>query len=283
MEQKRPTSSLIISTYNWPEALSLSLKSVLAQKILPNEVIIADDGSTEETKFIIDSFRSIFPVPLKHVWHEDKGFRLAEIRNKAILAANGEYIIQTDGDIVMHPSFIDDHLKFAKQNTLVRASRIYISKDKSKSMLRTGSSAISAFSRGITNFFSAVRIPFLWRFFEYRYKNKGDEIYEIHGCNMAFWKGDALAVNGYNESFCGWGPEDKEFVARLLNRGVQKRFLKLGAVAFHIHHKENSRQFLVANENAFKQTRETKQIWCDTGILSNRILDLEKSFVFDNA
>lgn len=283
MYSSRPTSSLIISTYNWPEALSLSLKSVLTQKILPKEVIIADDGSAEATKFVIDSFRRVFPVPIKHVWHEDRGFRLAEIRNKAIISATGEYIIQIDGDIILHPHFVEDHLNFAKKNTFVRASRIYINKKKSEDMLVKGSSHISIFNKGINNFFSAIRMPFLWSLFEYRYKNKGSEIYEIHGCNMAYWKKDALAVNGYNETFCGWGPEDKEFVARLLNKGLRKRFLKLGAIAFHIHHKENAKTFLLANEDAFKQTREKKHVWCRNGILSEKaLLESKQSLVFDN-
>lgn len=279
-----PTSSLIISTYNWPEALSLSLKSVLDQKVLPTEVIVADDGSTAETKRVIDFFRKKFPIPLKHVWHKDKGFRLAEIRNKAINIASGDYIIQIDGDIVLHSHFVSDHLRFAKPRSFVRASRIYIGEARSKEMLSKPDSKVSAWSRGVKNFFSAIRMPFLWKFFENNYKNKGEELYEIHGCNMAFWRKDAFAVNGYNQEFYGWGPEDKEFVARLLNKGLQKRFLKMGAVAFHIYHKESSRKFLAVNEKAFKETREKKYIWCKKGITAIPVFErLEESLVLENA
>lgn len=133
-------------------------------------------------------------------------------------------------------------------------------------MLETKQYKINAFSKGITNFFSAIRIPFLWKYFETSYKDKGDERYEIHGCNMAYWRKDAIKVNGYNECFNGWGPEDKEFITRLMNAGVQKRFLKLGAIAFHIYHKENPRTFLEENIKAFKAAITNKKIYCERGI-----------------
>jgi glycosyltransferase involved in cell wall biosynthesis len=112
---KHPTCTLIISTYNWPKALNLVLLSVLNQRQLPTEIVIADDGSKEETKNLIDSYRDKLSIPIKHVWHEDVGFRLAKIRNKAIATALGDYIIQIDGDVILHPYFIKDHLDFAKK------------------------------------------------------------------------------------------------------------------------------------------------------------------------
>ena len=189
-------TSLIISTYNWPEALQLCLKSVLQQKLMPGEIIIADDGSDSRTKIVVDQFKDIAAVPVKHVWQPDEGFRLAAIRNKAIAAANGDYIIQIDGDMLLHPYFIKDHLRFAKRKTFVRASRIYMNATLSEKMLSEQQAKVSMFDKGVSNITSAVRLPFLWSFFETNYKNKGDERYEIHGCNMAFWKEDAILVNG---------------------------------------------------------------------------------------
>ena len=79
--------SLLIATYNWPEALSLVLESVQNQFVLPNEIIIADDGSKDETRQLIENFKRKTTIELHHIWQEDKGFRLAEIRNKAIAKA----------------------------------------------------------------------------------------------------------------------------------------------------------------------------------------------------
>ncbi len=260
------TSSLIVSTYNWPEALSLCLQSILSLKVFPGEIIIADDGSKEETKKVIDVFADISPVPVKHIWHADDGFQLAKIRNKAIAAAEGNYIIQIDGDIILHPFFIADHLRFAKKNSVVRASRTYISKERSKEMLMQKSVKINFASKGIANSLSAIRLPLLWPIFETSYKNKGDERFEIHGCNMAFWKEDFVKVNGYNEAFVGWGPEDKELVARLLNIGVEKRFVKQGAIAFHLYHRENKKENLPKNEDLLKEAIQTNKLFCEAGI-----------------
>src|SRR5690606_41110372 len=94
-----PSVSLSISTYNWPQALNLCLKSVTSQTIMPDEVIIADDGSALATKQLIESFRTQFGVPLIHVWHEDMGFRKSMIINKAISAASSRHIIESDADV----------------------------------------------------------------------------------------------------------------------------------------------------------------------------------------
>ena len=91
--------ALIIATYNWPKALEQTLRSVVHQTILPNEVLIADDGSDERTANLIQKFKEAHPtLNIVHVWHEDNGFRLAAIRNKAIRMAQSDYIIQIDGD-----------------------------------------------------------------------------------------------------------------------------------------------------------------------------------------
>lgn len=261
-----PSSSLLISTYNWPGALSLCLTSVLAQHVFPDEILIADDGSDTRTKWVIAEFQRKSPVPIRHIWHEDEGFRLAVIRNRAIAAAKGEYIIQIDGDMILNSSFIEDHLKFARQNTVVRASRMYINKIMSERILEEKNISLSVFSLGISNRLSAFRIPLLWPLFETNYKNRGAEHFEIHGCNMAFWRKDAIEVNGYNESFQGWGPEDKEFLAKLLNKGVKKRFLKLGAIAYHIYHTENSKAHLSINEQEFYDTINLKRTFSLKGI-----------------
>lgn len=262
----KPTATLLISTYNWPEALELVFLSILSQTRLPDEIAIADDGSDERTRLLIEKYRSKFNIPIIHIWHEDKGFRKTIVLNMAIAKATSDYIIEIDGDIIIHPHFIADHLKFAKKASFVRASRAYINEEITKKMLKDKRYKISAFSKGITNFFSVLRVPFLWRFFETNYKNKGAEKYEIHGCNMAFWKEDMVSVNGYNEHFNGWGPEDKELIARMMNLGIQKRFIKLGALAFHLYHKENSKSCLEKNTQIFEDTKNKNIVFCEKGI-----------------
>ena len=232
--------SLLISTYNWPAALELCLTSVLMQKDLPDEVILADDGSGIETRKIIEGFQNVFPVPLKHIWHEDTGFRLAEIRNKAILASSFEYIIQIDGDLILHPRFIADHKQLATKGRFVSGSRLLLSAHFSNNILSSGSipSVLSIMLHG-KNFFNALRIPALTRLLAPYYKSR--QPYYVKGCNMAFWKQDLVDVNGYNESITGWGKEDSEIAVRLINNGIRRNFIKFGGVCYHLYHKVASR------------------------------------------
>src|SRR5690606_27221684 len=128
-------TALLISTYNWKEALDLVLKSVSVQSKLPDEIIIADDGSTQETVEIINQYQSIITVPTKHIWQEDSGFRKAEILNKSIAQTHSDYIIQIDGDCILHPKFIEDHIKNSAKDVYLYGSRVNILPDYVKEVL----------------------------------------------------------------------------------------------------------------------------------------------------
>ena len=119
--------SLIITTYNWPESLLLVLESVRCQVTTPSEIIVADDGSDFKTKEVINNFNNDYGLNIIHSWQEDKGFRAAKARNKAILQASGDYIILIDGDTILHPNFVKDHCDFAEPGYFVQGSRVLIS------------------------------------------------------------------------------------------------------------------------------------------------------------
>lgn len=230
----------MISTYNWPDALKLVLESVLRQTRMPDEVLIADDGSAPATRELIDSFREKFPCPLIHVWHEDKGFRKCIIWNKTIAKISAEYVVQIDGDCVIAPHFIEDHLAVAQPGHFTCGSRTLLTRERTEELLAKGNAGtLGAFSAGVRNRTNALRIPWLSRFFLKRYRAKKN--YISKGCNMGFWTRDLLAVNGYNEDISGWGREDAELEVRLMKLGVRRQSLKFGGVEFHLFHKENDR------------------------------------------
>lgn len=264
MSKTKITTSLIISTYNWPAALNLCLLSIKNQSILPGEVIIADDGSKDETKELIDLHRNDFPVPLIHVWQPDEGFQLSKIRNKAIAASTKEYIIQIDGDLILHPHFIRDHIHFSKPGAFATGSRVIINEKLSEKLLKEQSIAINILVPGIKNRANGFRFNLLTRYLAGRYRN--NDIYYMRGCNMAFWRDDLIRVNGYNEEFTGWGREDNEVAARLINAGVRKRIIKFGGVAFHIHHTVNSRTHFDKNSDILTAVIKNKVTFCDKGI-----------------
>lgn len=254
--------TLVTPTYNWPEALELLLLSILNQTVLPNEVIIADDGSRDDTKELISAFQKTFPVPLTHVWHEDLGNRKAIIMNKAIAAAKHEYIVEIDGDIIMNKHFVEDHLTFAKKGEYLYGSRVNIQKKLLPELFSKKNFSFNAFSKGIKKRGRTIRMPFFMNFS----KSSDKRSRKLRGCNMSFWKEDFIKINGFNEDFTGWGKEDSEMIQRLHNIGIKGRRLKYCGIVYHIYHNEQSRSRLEINEKIEKQTIENKLTFVEKGI-----------------
>ncbi len=254
-------TTLIITTYNWKEALKAVLESVKRQTELPDEVIVADDGSRGDTKSMIDQLRTDFPVPLVHSWQEDDGFRAAMSRNRAIAQATGEYLIIIDGDMVLSTTFVESHKRVAQPGWFVQGGRALTDEACSKGIMESGS-VPSVFSKGIRNRKNCITSVLLSKWFSRKRNNANS----TRSCNMAFWKEDALAVNGFNHDFVGWGREDSEFVHRLLNAGKSRLYLKFAGVAYHLYHAENSRETLPENDAILDNTIKNKLTFCQNGI-----------------
>ena len=258
-------SSLIIATYNWPQALELCLMSVIEQSLMPTEVIIADDGSGPDTKLVVEEYKKKLPVPLIHLWHEDEGFKLAQIRNKAAALAK-DYIIQVDGDLILHKDFISNHLTAAETGKYICGSRVILNENITSQLIKsaTGKKYFTFFNKNISNRFNSLYLKNLSNFIS-SLKNQNN-INNIRGCNMSYWRKDFIAVNGYNEEFVGWGREDSDLVFRFAKYGLKRRFFKLQGIVYHLFHKENDRSNLDKNDitlaNAIKDTAFT----CKKGV-----------------
>lgn len=257
-----PTISLVVATYNWPRALELVLASVRNQQVMPYEVLIADDGSGSETRALVEREVKRLPVPLVHVWHEDTGFRLAAIRNKAIAAARGDYVVQIDGDIVLHPGFIAAHVQFAQRGSWVQGSRALLTPTLTERLLSGQSTALGPFTAGIENRVNAFHLPWLARFV--RGERRG--LRRVRGCHMAFWRDDLIQVNGYDEAIEGWGREDSELATRLCNAGLERRNLKFAAVCYHLWHKQASNDAVERNHERFLRTVQERLTRCERGL-----------------
>ena len=256
------SSSLLIATYNWPEALAMVLASVRAQRVFPTEVLVADDGSGDATQALVTEAARDFPVPLGHIRHEDVGFRLGMIRNKAMAAANGEYLIQLDGDLVLHHEFVASHLAFARRGSYVQGSRAMLDERLSQECLREGRIVATPWSKGVRNRVNALHLPL----FSSLVRGPTDPLRRTRGCNMAFWRDDIIRVNGYNEAIEGWGREDSELAARLQNAGVRRRNLKFSAVAWHLHHATRSQDSLERNHVYLERAQRDGLTRCARGI-----------------
>ena len=236
--------SIIVSTYNRPKALEIVLRSLCIQIDQACEIIVADDGSTKETFETVNRIRSEYPsLYIRHVWQPDEGFRLARIRNLAVQEARSEYLIFLDGDCVASPNFIKYHKTLREVGWIVYGQRILTSKK---------------FCERIENFEYSVESPRFWskcNFLKNRILNNINRILpalyiplnslrkinpkkwqKIRGCNWAIWKKDYLRVNGSDETFYGWGSEDKDLAVRLLNAGVQIKSGIFGPYVLHLWH-----------------------------------------------
>lgn len=254
--------SLIVTTYNWKEALELVLRSAFDQTLAPMEIVVADDGSRPDTAELIRNMASQAPVPLVHSWQEDDGYRLAKSRNRAIARAQGDYILLIDGDILLDRRFAADHLAVARRGYFVQGPRALLGDKLTAQVFARGGLTIPLGARGVGNKKNCLRSELLSRLFSL----KSTKLQGTRLCNFAFWKEDALRVNGFNEDFVGWGREDSEFVARLLNCGVQRQNLKFRALGYHLHHPMNNRDRLALNDDLLQRTIEGRLTWCKTGL-----------------
>lgn len=257
---KLPSCSLIISTYNRPQALDLVLESVLHQSYHAEEVLIADDGSNEATAELIQQYQK--QLPIRHIWHEDVGFRKAAILNQAIAVAQGEYLVQVDGDCILHRHFIKDHLNLAEPNVYLYGSRVNIKRSHLPTLFSQRQIKFGFFAKGISKRSRNIHAPALSEL----YRKTTTLPHQFRGCNTSFWKRDVIAVNGYNQDFSGWGREDSELIIRLINHGVLGKRVRYRGIVYHIYHPEQSRDNLNTNDQIQQQTIKHNLSRCHNGI-----------------
>lgn len=251
-----PSIGLVISTYNWPEALDRVLASVATQSCLPAEVLIADDGSGETTAAVVRRWKEAVPFPVKHVWQADQGFRVSRVRNLALLEATADYVLILDGDEVLHRDFIRDHLDALEPNQVLRGSRAVLSAERTAEVL-AGGALPRWWEAGVSKRAAAFRFPLLSSLLR-DWQPRGTEGFYI-GC----WRSDAVKINGFESRFEGWGGEDADFVMRLMHAGVVKKRMRFAGVMFHLDHPKASREGTPANHAIYEEmvaTRRTRAV-----------------------
>lgn len=237
--------SLIVTTYNRPDALRAVLAGFADQTDDHFELLVADDGSREETGNLVREFAAAAPVPVRHIWHEDLGFRVAAIRNRAAAASRGAYLIFVDGDCVPMRNFVARHRTLAEPGWSVAGNRLLLSEGFTHRVLDEQlpihrwslADWIAARRRGDIN----RALPLLHLPLGSLRKLGGRRWPRLRGCNMGVWRVDLARVNGFDESFQGWGFEDSDFAVRLINAGIG---IKKGAFAtglLHLWHRQNDR------------------------------------------
>ena len=252
--------SLILNTYDNPKALAAVLRSVSRQTVLPDEVVIGDDGSGQETQDLILGM-TIGAVPIHHAWHPHDGFRLARSRNSAIAKASGEYLIFSDGDVLLHERFIEDHARAARSGYFIQGTRVCLDEKRTTQALDAEVYWPSFFTPGVRHRRCTVRSQWL-SWLAQRVSGR------LCG-NFSLWRKDVERVNGFNEDFVGWGLEDNEFVVRLRNAGVMRKRLGFTALCCHLDHPFWSRAQGSANFLLLQKTIAEGRIHCENGLDSH--------------
>jgi glycosyltransferase involved in cell wall biosynthesis len=261
--------SLVITTYNRSDALVAVLCALAAQDDRDFEVVLADDGSTEEHQTTVRQAVRALGLTVTHVWHPDVGFTAARVRNLGVSAARGDYVVFVDGDCVPETDFVRRHRQLRQRGYFVNGSRVLLSAQLTASILKRQE---TVFHRSVwywlgrwaakdaNKLTGVLRLPdwtgrrtpgFRWR--------------GIRSCNMGVWRVDFELVNGFDESFVGWGHEDADFVLRLHNAGVVRKNGYCATEVFHLWHPESSRTQESLNAQKVRQRQETFQVQADLG------------------
>jgi glycosyltransferase involved in cell wall biosynthesis len=234
-----PVASVIIAVYNKPDFLEKILVSLLNQTFQHFEVIIADDGSGPDIKEVVEKYSGRFSFPLRHVWHDDSGFRKTVIANKAVAASRAEYLIFIDGDSILHHRFVESHCRFKKRHTVLSGRRIMLDRELSERMTLD-----DVRSRKIE------KPSFWWRHCQRVHIKHGFFVpvmffienflrrkYSILGCNFSLFKSDYEDINGYDERIIGRGMEDSNIDARLRLKKIRIKTLTRQALQYHLFHR----------------------------------------------
>lgn len=246
-------TAFVVLTYNRSDALLAVLRGLAPQCGSNDVVVIADDGSRTAHIEAIEQGLPRFACPVRHVWHPDTGFTAARARNLGALQAQADYIVFLDGDCVPNANFVEQHRRLAEPGFFVNGSRVLLGERLSAKAvageidlpgLRPADwirLRLSGDVNKLTHLVAWTRAPLR---VERRFRWKG-----IRSCNFGLWYGDLVAINGFDESFSGWGHEDADLVLRLHNHGCRRKNGFFGTEVFHLWHPDHSR----ANETTNRQ------------------------------
>ena len=261
-----PSLAVVISTYNAPDFLHLTLEGYRKQSDLNFSIYIADDGSKKETTELIQQFQKTFPVPIQHISQTDNGFRKARVHNKVIARIKEPYTLLTDGDCIPLPGLVASHRRFSGDRYFISGSRILLSQPWTVQLCHTGQlttdqSALSWFRQRLAGNINRL-IPLL---IPARLGSASEKLAGIRGCHLSCPTSALIQINGFDEAFEGWGREDSDLTARLMHAGFKRRNLR-GLPVLHLWHEEFSRHRLEENDEMLQTCLDEKRIEAVCGL-----------------
>ncbi len=268
MSQSSTQISIIITTYNRPEALNQVLSHLSRQSDNKFDIVVADDGSDPSTLNVIKQFSD--SLLIDHVWQENRGFRASMIRNKAVAKARGNYLIFLDGDCVPLTHFVKNHRLLAEKGWLVSGNRILLSNIFTREIEKKEiffdqwtvlNWIFARCTRKCNRILPIFSIPFgILR------KIKFKSWAGAKTCNLAMWKSDFLEVNGFDEAYQGWGFEDSDLVIRLIRKGVYRKNARFSVPVVHLWHPASDRQNWDENLKRLREIQNSKEVIAKLGV-----------------
>lgn len=264
--------SVIFTTYNSPAWLEKVLWGFECQTYKNFQLVIADDGSTEETRTLIERFQNNSTLEIEHVWQEDDGFQKCKILNKAILKAKGEYLIFTDGDCIPRSDFVQTHKTQARRGQFLSGGYFKLPMSCSSAIQKNDIDSGAAFdvewlkAHGYPAAGKKLRLTArgLWgEFLNFAVPTKKT----WNGHNSSGWKSDILRVNGFDERM-QYGGQDVEMGERLKFSGVTVKRVRYSAVCLHLEHGRGyaNQESINKNKNIIRETRSRKMQYTPYGI-----------------
>jgi len=262
--------SVIVSTYNREDALDVALRALSRQQDRNFEIIVADDGSGPATARVVSKWAAKTTLPIRHVWHEDRGFRLSDIRNRSIHASAGAYILFLDGDCIARRNFVAAHRRLAEPGWFVTGTRILLSADLTDRILRQGLEPevwglarwLVLRSRHQLNRFAPLlelRLGAMRKLNARRWRG-------ARGSNMAFWRADLEKVDGFDGFYSGWGREDSDIFIRLIRAGGRRKDGRFASGVLHLWHPEADRSRLAENDRQLDEVLHSDRIVARRGL-----------------
>lgn len=271
--------SVVVTTYNRSDALLAVLNGLAAQTDNNFEVVVADDGSRmDHRQQILESDLAI-KLRIVYFWHPDVGFTASRVRNQGVAESKGEYLVFLDGDCVPEIDFIAQHRALAQSGYVVNGSRVLLSAELTKDVVANDVSIIGRswlfwLQQRILGRVSKLTGFLRFRDGSYRIK-KAFSFKGIRSCNMAMWRTDFLKVDGFDESFVGWGHEDADLVLRLHHAGIERKNGFCATEVFHLWHREASRDKESLNAQLVLARSKSRVVVAASGYSQKRINDDE--------
>ncbi|MHB8949993.1 MAG: glycosyltransferase [Rhodoferax sp.] len=263
-------TAFIVLTYNRPDALLQVLRGLASQCGEQHEVIIADDGSSRASIEAMQKGMPSFRCSVRHVWHPDTGFTASRARNLAAGSSAADYLVFMDGDCIPGPRFVGAHAALSETGFFLNGSRVLLSEHLTKLILTNEVDLnkvrwndwlrwrLTGDANKLIHLLHWLDAPF-----------REDKVFhwkKIRSCNFGVWRRDFLRVNGFDESFQGWGHEDADIVLRLHNAGLQRKNGFCATEVYHLWHRENSRDNEMANRHLVTERLHTGLVRAVKGV-----------------